>query len=57
MAYFGCPPQKEVSVAAKVCKRCGAQKAAQAFPRNKLTADGLHSYCKCGRSLPPCTVC
>ena len=39
--------QKAVSVAAKVCKRCGAQKDAAAFPRNKLTADGLHSYCKC----------
>lgn len=31
---------------AKVCKKCAEEKRASEFPRNKLTSDGLHSYCK-----------
>ena len=34
------------SVAFKVCKKCTEEKPAGEFPRNKLTNDGLHTYCK-----------
>lgn len=31
------------------CKRKNEMLPAEDFPRNKLTPDGLHSYCKCAR--------
>ena len=34
------------SVEFKTCKKCAEEKRAGEFPRNKLTSDGLHSYCK-----------
>ena len=49
--------QVTVSVETKVCKKCHTEKAASAFPRNKLTNDGLHSYCKCaGTPVPVCAT-
>jgi hypothetical protein len=35
------------NVSQKTCKKCQVEKPAEEFPRNKLTSDGLHSYCKC----------
>ncbi|BDA49224.1 hypothetical protein COCOBI_13-3340 [Coccomyxa sp. Obi] len=34
------------NVSQKTCKKCHVEKPAEEFPRNKLTNDGLHSYCK-----------
>ncbi|KAK9918280.1 hypothetical protein WJX75_002808 [Coccomyxa subellipsoidea] len=34
------------NVSQKTCKKCQVEKPAEEFPRNKLTSDGLHSYCK-----------
>ncbi|CAL8464099.1 g3634 [Coccomyxa elongata] len=34
------------NVSQKICKKCHVEKPAEEFPRNKLTNDGLHSYCK-----------
>ncbi len=39
-------PQVVPSVEFKTCKKCSEEKRAGEFPRNKLTSDGLHSYCK-----------
>lgn len=42
-----CPVQMVPNVSQKTCKKCHVEKPAEEFPRNKLTNDGLHSYCKC----------
>ena len=42
----GLNPQVVPNVESKVCKKCAEEKRAGDFPRNKLTSDGLHSYCK-----------
>ena len=47
-----CAPQVVPSVASKVCQKCAEEKPAGEFPRNKLTNDGLHSYCKCAAPCP-----
>ena len=43
---FSSDAQVVPSVDSKVCKKCAEEKRASDFPRNKLTSDGLHSYCK-----------
>lgn len=42
----GTPLQVVPNVSQKTCKKCQVEKPAEEFPRNKLTSDGLHSYCK-----------
>ena len=41
------------TVESKVCKKCAEEKPASSFPRNKLTNDGLHSYCKSAQTPSP----
>eukprot|EP00208_Stichococcus_sp_RCC1054_P006000 CAMPEP_0206147570 /NCGR_PEP_ID=MMETSP1473-20131121/33813_1 /ASSEMBLY_ACC=CAM_ASM_001109 /TAXON_ID=1461547 /ORGANISM="Stichococcus sp, Strain RCC1054" /LENGTH=229 /DNA_ID=CAMNT_0053544543 /DNA_START=150 /DNA_END=836 /DNA_ORIENTATION=+ len=40
------PPVLSPQVTHKVCVRCGKEKSAAAFNRNKVRPDGLCSYCK-----------
>ena len=48
-----CVLQIVPTVEVKVCKKCADEKPSSDFPRNKLTNDGLHSYCKSAHITPP----